>query len=63
MTKYEEETICGGGHCGNVANANTNSQLETGNIGIGNTCTMATLNKMFARAVAESFFVRIDRIW
>ena len=58
-----KKKLFAGGHCGSVANANTNSQLETGNIGIGNTCTMATLNKMFARAVAESFFVRIDRIW
>ena len=38
--------------CGNVANAKSNFQLGTGNIGIGNTCTMATFNKMFARAVA-----------
>ena len=29
--------------CENVAKSNTNYQLDTGNIGIGNTCTMATL--------------------
>ena len=44
--------------CGNVAKTNTNSQfasakatadkLETGNIGIGNSSTMATFYKMFA---------------
>ena len=38
--------------CENVASANSNSQLEIGNIGIGNTSTRATLNKMFARIVA-----------
>ena len=27
------------------ATSNTNSQLETGNIGLGNTCIMATLTK------------------
>ena len=42
--------------CGNVANTKSNSQfsgdkaaadqLETGNIGTGNTSTMATLNKL-----------------
>ena len=39
--------------CGNVAITNTNFQLDIGNIGIGNTCTLATFNKMFARAVAD----------
>ena len=39
--------------CGNVAKTKSNFQLGTGNIGIGNTCTMATFNKMFARAVAD----------
>ena len=38
--------------CGNVAKSKSNYQLGTGNIGTGNTCTMATFNKMFARAVA-----------
>ena len=28
-------------------------KLGIGNIGTGNTCTLATLNKMFARAVAN----------
>ena len=28
-------------------------KLETGNIGIGNTSTLATFNKMFARAAGE----------
>ena len=40
--------------CENVAKSNTNYQLDTGNIGTGNTCTMATFNKMLARAVAEA---------
>ena len=31
----------------------TADKLEIGNIGIGNTSTMATFNKMFARAVAR----------
>ena len=52
--------------CENVAKSDTNCQLETrletGNIGIGNTCTMATLNKMFARDVAGRFFDRINKI-
>ena len=39
--------------CGNVAKSiGASSQLEIG-FGIGNTCTMATFNKMFARAVAD----------
>ena len=38
--------------CGNVAKSNVaSSQLEIG-FGIGNTCTLATLNKMFAQSVA-----------
>ena len=51
--------------CENVANTKSNSQfsgdkaaadkLETGNIGTGNTSTMATLNKMFAREPREGF--------
>ena len=48
--------------CEDVASANSNSQLEIGNIGIGNTSTMATLNKMFARAVAGRFLDRINMI-
>ena len=49
--------------CENVANTNTNCQcdcdrtaaekLGNGKIGIGNTSTMATFNKMLARGVAE----------
>ena len=48
--------------CGNVAKTKSNFQLGTGNIGIGNTCTMATFNKMFARAVAGRFLDRIHKI-
>ena len=29
--------------------------METGNIGTGNTCTLATFNKMFARAGGECY--------
>jgi ribose 5-phosphate isomerase len=43
----EGEECC---QCENVASANANYQLETGNIGIGNTSTMATFTKMSARA-------------
>ena len=39
--------------CENVAKSKSNFQLAIGNIGTGNTCTMATFNKMFARAVAD----------
>ena len=39
--------------CGNVAKSKSSSQLAIGNIGTGNTCTLATFNKMFARAVAD----------
>ena len=39
--------------CENVAITNTNFQLDTGNIGTGNTCTLATFNKMFARGGGE----------
>ena len=46
-----EEECC---QCENVASTNSNFQLETGNIGIGNTSTLATFSKMFARAVAEA---------
>jgi hypothetical protein len=49
--------------CENVASANSNSQLEIGNIGIGNTCTMATLNKMFARAGAGWANYEMDTVW
>ena len=58
--------------CENVAITNTDyqfayakataDQLEIGNIGIGNTSTMATLNKMFARIVAGRFLDRINKI-
>ena len=58
--------------CENVAITNTDyqfayatataDQLEIGNIGIGNTSTMATLNKIFARAVAGRLLDRINRI-
>ena len=37
---------------GAAAVINANFQLETGNIGIGNTSTMATFSKMFARGIA-----------
>ena len=52
--------------CENVAGTSSNPQfiyakamvnkLEIGNIGIGNTSTMATLDKMFARAVVGKGF-------
>ena len=63
MFAQTEDKCC---QCENVASTNSNPQfiyakatanrLEIGNIGIGNTSTMATLDKMFARAVVGKGF-------
>ena len=37
--------------------------VEIGNIGIGNTSTMATLNKIFVRAVAGAAIYEMDTVW
>ena len=44
MFAWGENKCC---QCENVASINANYQLDTGNIGIGNTSTMATFTKMF----------------
>ena len=50
FTQTEDKDKCC--QCENVAGTSSNPQLEVGNIGIGNTSTMATFSKMFARGIA-----------